>query len=234
MEPWTALIADPCEEITLALAQVLQPHFRVLCCADGQEALHLLDRESPDIFITELSLPRMDGIALLRELSRREIRPRVLVHTIIATDYVVSALRELPVDYILRKPTPVHMVAERARELLSPRQAPGVDWCVADLLIRLGIPETCQGFRHLVVALPLLAEQSEQFLGKTLYLQIAQRNRVSTESVEKAIRDAIHSGWDRGNRALWQSYFPGITRAPQNKQFLTRMAGLLLRLRRCG
>lgn len=234
MEPWTALIADPCEEITLELTKALQPHFRVLCCADGREALQLLDTEAPDILITELTLPRMDGIALLRELSRREIQPRVLVHTIIATDYVAGALRELPVDYILRKPTPVQTVAERARELMTPQQDQSLDWFVADLLIRLGIPEPSQGFRHLVVALPLLAEQSEQFLGKTLYMEVGRRNRASTESVEKAIRDAIHSGWDRGNRSLWQSYFPGITRAPQNKQFLTRMAGLILRLRRCG
>ena len=136
MEPWTALIADTCEETTLELIRVLQPHFRVLCCTDGWEARELLDREAPDILITELSLPRMDGIALLRELSRWETRPRVLVHTIIATDYVISALRELPVDYIMRKPTPVHLVAERARELLAPRRAESVDWSVADLLIR--------------------------------------------------------------------------------------------------
>ena len=234
MEVWTALIADPCEEITMELTEALQPHFRVLCCRDGQEALKILDREAPALLILELSLPRMDGIALLRELSRRENRPRVLVHTIAVTDYVICTLRELPVDYIMRKPSPAPMGAERARELLAPRPVESVDWCVADLLIRLGIPETSQGFRHLVAALPLLAEQSEQFLGKTLYMEIGRRNRVSTESVEKAIRDAIHSGWNRGNRALWQIYFPGNTRAPQNKQFLTRMAGVILRFRRCG
>lgn len=234
MEAWTVLIADPCEEITLALAQVLQPHFRVVCCADGREALCLVEQESPDILILELSLPRLDGIGLLRELSRRENRPRVLVHTLIATDFVASALQELPADYIMCKPTPIQTVAERAREMLASPTEESVDWYTADLLIRLGIPETSQGFRHLVVGLPLLAEQSDQFLGKTLYMEIARRNRVSNESVEKAIRDAIHSGWNRGNRALWQSYFPGITRPPQNKQFLTRMASVLLRLRRCG
>ena len=234
MEPWTALIADPCEEITLELTKALQPHFRVLCCADGREALQLLDTEAPDILITELTLPRMDGIALLRELSRREIQPRVLVHTIIATDYVAGALRELPVDYILRKPTPVQTVAERARELMTPQQDQSLDWFVADLLIRLGIPEPSQGFRHLVVALPLLAEQSEQFLGKTLYMEIAHRNRVTFESVEKSIRDAIRSGWAKGNRALWLKYFPGATAAPHNKAFLIRIAAILRRHRRCG
>lgn len=234
MKQQTALIADPSEEVTLALAELLEPDFRVLCCGDGREVLTLLDREQPELLITELSLPRMDGIAFLRELSRRETRPRVLVFTVSNTDFALSALRELPVDYIMRKPTPAPMVAERARELLQQRPAGPLDWSASDLLVQLGIPEHSQGFRHMMVALPLLAEQPGEFLGKTLYLEIARRNRVSAESVEKAIRDALRAGWDRGDRTLWLRYFPGAARAPQNKPFLIRMAGVLTRLRRCG
>lgn len=230
----TVLLADPCQEVTLALSRQFQPQFRVLCCGDGREALALLDQAQPELLIMELSLPRMDGIGLLRELSRREYRPRVLVYTCADTDYALWALRALPVDYIMRKPTPVPIVAERALELLAPRQASPEGWYVQDLLIRLGIPEHMQGFRHLVVGLPLLAEQTEQFLGKTLYLEIARQNRVSYESVEKAIRDALHMGWAKGSRALWHQYFPGADRAPRNKEFLTRMAGVLVRSRRCG
>lgn len=234
MQIRTALIADPSEEVSLALAQVLQPDFRAVCCADGLRALTALEEEAPDILILELSLPRLDGIGILRELSRRDDRPRVLVLTSMNTDFVLSALQELPVDYVMRKPSPAAIVAERAREMLQPKPAVPIAWQVSDILIRLSIPEASRGFSHLLVGLPLLAAQSEQFLGKTLYLEIARVNNVSYESVEKAIRDAIRVGWKKGDRHIWQHYFPGCTRCPQNKQFLTHIAGLLTRLRRCG
>ena len=234
MEVRTVLIADPCLEISQALAELLLPEFRVICCDDGRNALQLARQEQPDLMILELSLPRMDGVALLRQLSPEDSRPLILIHTAANTDFALCALRELPVDYLMRKPTPLAIVAERAREMLEVQSGNSRDWQVRDLLIRLGIPEHLQGFRNLVVGIPLLAEDPEQFLGKTLYLEIARRNRVTRESVEKSIRDAIRAGWERGDRKLWQQYFPGAVKAPQNKPFLVRMAGILCRFRRCG
>ena len=233
MEPRTALLADPNEETTLALEALLSADFRVLRCADGQTALELVGQEQPELLILELSLPRLDGISLLRELSRRESRPCVLVLTFENSPYVLRALQTLPVDYVMLKPSPIRIVVERAKEILEP-QAEADDWFLRDLLNRLSIPESSQGFRHLMAGLPMLVEQWDQFLGKTLYLEIARQNRVSNESVEKAIRDAIHAGWNKGDRGLWLHYFPNSVRAPQNKQFLTRMAGVLCRHRRCG
>lgn len=234
MDVRTVLIADPCEEVTQALAQELLADFRLVCCADGVRTLSALEEEQPELLILELSLPGMDGIALLRELSRREHQPRVLVHTLNAADFVLNALRGLPVDYLMRKPTPIATVAERARELLMPRQAEPVVWQVADILLELSIPETSQGYRHMLVGLPMLAEQPQQFLGKQLYMEIARQNRVSYESVEKAIRDALRAGWEKGQRSVWMKYFPGCNRCPQNKAFLTRIAATLSRLRKCS
>lgn len=229
MEICTALIADPNEEVAQGLAEALLPDFQVVCCPDGLQALAALEEYRPEILILELSLPRLDGIGILRAISCRENRPRVLILTAMNTDYVLGALRELPVDYIMRKPSPSGIVAERVREILQPRLADSLAWETADILLSLSIPETSQGYRHLMVGLPLLAEQSEQFLGKALYMEIAQQNHVSYESVEKAIRDAIRAGWSKGDRSIWLRYFPGMNRYPQNKQFLTRLAALLVR-----
>lgn len=234
MEIHRILIADPSQEITQALARSLMPEFSVICCDDGQIALALAQQEQPALLIMELSLPRLDGVSLLRALNGCSPRPLVLIYTAANTDYALCALGELPVDYLLRKPTPIELVAERAREMLALRCRTRRDWQIADLLIRLGIPEHLQGFRNLVVGIPLLAEDPDQFLGKTLYLEIARRNGVTSESVEKAIRDAIRAGWEKGDRNLWRQYFPGADRAPQNKPFLVRMAGILFRIRRCG
>jgi CheY-like chemotaxis protein/class 3 adenylate cyclase len=41
---------------------------KVVLCADGHEALLMVDRERPDLLISDINLPGMDGYALVREL----------------------------------------------------------------------------------------------------------------------------------------------------------------------
>nr|WP_305127399.1 response regulator [Stutzerimonas zhaodongensis] len=43
--------------------------FEVLSCASGQEALEQVRQFEPDMILLDLSLPQMDGIELLRQLS---------------------------------------------------------------------------------------------------------------------------------------------------------------------
>ena len=48
---------------------ILENHFDIYVCSNGQEALdHLLHQESPDLLITDLMMPELDGLQLLREI----------------------------------------------------------------------------------------------------------------------------------------------------------------------
>lgn len=229
-----ALVAEPSEELRDSLNCALADRFRVLTCAAGTEALDILERWMPDVLILELELPGMDGIGLLRRLRSMPHRPRVLVLTRMNTPFVLGALQELEVDYAMRKPTPTAIVAERAAELLYTSAGDDLTRAAADAMLALSIPDASQGFRNLLVGLPSLAACHDQSLSKELYPRIARENRVSVGSVEKSIRDAIHTGWSRGERTRWNRFFPGFTRCPTNREFLFRLAGCLSRLRRCG
>lgn len=44
--------------------------YRVLGAGGGQEALALVERENPDLFVVDVMMPGMDGLALARELRR--------------------------------------------------------------------------------------------------------------------------------------------------------------------
>lgn len=47
----------------------------VIKACDGQDALQVLDGRSVDVIITDINMPKMDGIALVKELrSRPEFR----------------------------------------------------------------------------------------------------------------------------------------------------------------
>jgi len=234
MEPRKILIADPSEEIRAALECELCSEFQVLTCASGPEALEILQSRCPDLLILELELPGLDGIGLLRKLVPLSQRPKTLVYANAASGYINSVLQTLAIDYAMRKPTPVQIVAERIREMLEPPAEAPLNAAAADILIYLSIPYGTQGARNLIAALTSLALYRDQSLSKELYPQVAAINRVTAASVEKSIRDSIHSGWARGDRSRWQRYFPGITQCPSNREFLYRIAEYLLRTRRCG
>lgn len=42
---------------------------------DGKEALSLLEKESFDLILTDIHMPRMDGIVFIQEIRKKQIRP---------------------------------------------------------------------------------------------------------------------------------------------------------------
>ena len=71
--------------------------------ANGEEALEAVERLGPTLIITDLKMPRMDGIELLRRL--RESGNNVYVIILTAYDsfeYAQSALRLGAVDFLLK------------------------------------------------------------------------------------------------------------------------------------
>jgi len=99
------LIAEDERPFRVLLSEELQEENRLIkTAADGLEALELLKEEDFDLLITDLKMPQMGGIELLKEAKR--LRPDLLV--IVITGYAsletaILALKEGAYDYI-RKP----------------------------------------------------------------------------------------------------------------------------------
>lgn len=231
MEPWTVLIADLSAEFREALTTLLSPHFQVRGCSRGDEALAILAEQTPDLLILDLDLPGLDGISLLRSLPRR---PPVLVVSYLINSVTYQLLTELGVEYAIRKPSPLHNVADRAFDLVRTVQSSREPLCLHKGLVRMGLPSGKRGFRHLLTGLPLLVENRDQQLSKELYEAIAKQDNSTPKAVEKAIRETVRMGWEKGDRREWENCFPGITHCPCNREFLFRMADLLRDRKLCG
>ena len=63
------LIAEDDEDISLILARLLKrAGHTVLRAPDGQDALDLARQHHPDLVLTDLGMPRMDGLELTRAI----------------------------------------------------------------------------------------------------------------------------------------------------------------------
>jgi two-component system, NarL family, response regulator DesR len=84
---------------------------------DGVEALEAIDKHSPDVFITDIEMPRMTGLEVASELRRRRARTRVVIVTTFArAGYLRRALDAGASAYLL-KDRPADSLADAVRRV---------------------------------------------------------------------------------------------------------------------
>jgi PAS domain S-box-containing protein len=67
------LVADDNADMRGYLKSLLEPRWRVQVAADGEQALELTRQELPDIVITDVMMPKLDGFGLLRRLRSDDV-----------------------------------------------------------------------------------------------------------------------------------------------------------------
>src|SRR6185503_12136034 len=117
-DPGPILVVDDEPSIRTALCEVLnRTGHPVLVARDGQEALALLEQRSVWLVITDLRMPRLGGLELLREIKRRFSQTLVVLITGYATlESAIEAIRAGASDYLM-KPFDSEAVAALIRRL---------------------------------------------------------------------------------------------------------------------
>src|SRR5947207_5539449 len=116
MEPANVLVVDDERHILDVLRDTLR-HFgyRVTCAASGAEALTAIRSELFDAAITDIRMPDMSGLDLLREIKKHDDSIEVIVMTGYPTiTSAVEALKEGAYDY-LSKP----LIFDELRHLMA-------------------------------------------------------------------------------------------------------------------
>lgn len=102
----TILLVDDDQEVRQAMRAVLEPHFAILEAENGAYALGMLSEFLPDLVISDISMPDMDGVTLLREIRARDLDIPVILVTgephiedaMQAVEYGALRYLEKPVD----------------------------------------------------------------------------------------------------------------------------------------
>ena len=119
------IIEDRRENIVFVANNILKPlGHDVITAMDGQTGLARAQEETPDLIITDLKLPRMNGLEILARLQKRGIFIPTIVMTFHGTeDTAVQALRLGARDYLVKPFSVEEMHAALDRALKSPAGA---------------------------------------------------------------------------------------------------------------
>jgi DNA-binding NtrC family response regulator len=114
------LVVDDDQQMRSALKEaILRVGFEAVLAGDGQEALQRMSQASFSMIVTDMKMPRMDGLSLLKEIRRRSGHIPILVITGFGTiQDAVAVMREGAADYLI-KPFSFEELMTKIRSLME-------------------------------------------------------------------------------------------------------------------
>lgn len=99
------LVVDDEKNIRYILSDFLSSKgFEVSLAKDGQESLDQLENESFDLVITDIHMPRLDGIEMLKRMEKANRKEKIIIMTGDSTDRRLMELKMPHVVTWLSKP----------------------------------------------------------------------------------------------------------------------------------
>ena len=239
----TVLLADANEEFRAMLQEAIEQagEFTVAASTgDGREALRVIEERKPDLLLTDVALPGLDGLGLLQALKEREgYVPKIIIVSAFCGEKTMSDAKKLGVSYYLPKPCEPGSLLERMRGIFESPSAPErksytLKNTVTSVIHEIGVPAHIKGYQYLREAIIIAVNDMEVInaVTKVLYPEVAKRFGTTPSRVERAIRHAIEVAWDRGDLETLQKYF-GYTVSntkgkPTNSEFIAMIADRLM------
>lgn len=210
---------------------------------DGEKALAAAQELRPDLLLLELVLPKLDGIAVLKQLQTQQITTPTIALSSFSSAQISAECGALGVELLLKKPMDAQAIVDRVhlwrdfrrlqRTGATTDENKALEVRVTEILRQIGVPAHIKGYRYLRVAIMTAVNDMETLdaMTKELYPSIAKQFNTTASRVERAVRHAIEVAWDRGDIETLQSFFgytvSGVKGKPTNSEFISMIADRL-------
>nr|WP_306220220.1 response regulator [Cohnella sp. WQ 127256] len=134
-------------------------------CEDGQEALEYIKRETPDVVLTDIGMPFMNGLELTRELSISYPSVKVIILTGYDDfDYAQQALKLQAVDYILKPITAAELetIVRKMAQELDHERSQIQDYEQLKRQLAESLPQLKERFLERLVSSPMTVKQIKE------------------------------------------------------------------------
>lgn len=118
------LIVDDDREIRQYICEEMAGDYHIAGCADGKEALSLVLKNNPDLIISDIMMPEMDGITLCRKIKQNVNVNHIPIVLLTARSEEEDNLEglEIGADAYIAKPFNVEILKETVRNIIRNRE----------------------------------------------------------------------------------------------------------------
>ncbi|MBE6840332.1 MAG: sporulation transcription factor Spo0A [Ruminococcus sp.] len=203
---------------------------------DGMVLLEAIQRDLPDVVVIDLSIQKIDAIALMRRISALDIKkPEFIITSAFDNAFVERQVIEAGAAYYLIKPFEVETLISTIKSVVKKEnlaESKDIELIVTETIHNLGVPAHIKGYHYLRTAIiSAINKQHIDSITKTLYPEVANAYSTTASRVERAIRHAIEVAWDRGNSDVINSFFGYTVNSykgkPTNYEFIALISDRL-------
>lgn len=185
---------------------------------DGLEAIELINRESPDVVLLDIIMPKLDGIGVLEYAKANNVGnlPVYIVYSAVSHENYVSRAMNLGANYYIIKPFDVNVLILRIKQLFMDsnikqytmreynstldqksknRYDDELKVLATKYMREYGLKAHMTGYAYIrdIVTRAFDSYCQSGSLPKGIYREIAVKNNVTIQKVERAIRNCIEN-----------------------------------------
>ena len=240
------LLADTSDFFGVPCAAALRSHEMdvIQVEKDGRKLLERIEAEKPDAVVLDFFLAGLDAVGVIGQTKKLSIpQPSFLVMSNTDNPVIEQNAMQAGASYYFLKPFDAHQMAERIQTIAGERRHPlyaigrpasnedgSLAMQVTEIFRQIGIPASLNGYNFLRTAILMAIEDESlvQAITKRLYPAVARKHGSTSSRVERAMRHAIESAWDRGDVEVLNAYF-GYTihngrGKPTNSEFIAMIS----------
>lgn len=250
----SVIVADDNREFCNLLSDFMSTQEDIQLVATANNGLDAVDKiyeHRPDVLLLDIIMPHLDGLGVLEKLNdNSQHRPRVIVITAFGQESITQQALRLGADYFVLKPFNIEVLIKRIRDLQGfgptviskdgsikymTQDHPKIDLEteITGMLHEIGVPAHIKGYQYLRCAITLVVGDMAilNSITKALYPEIAIKFDTTPNRVERAIRHAIETAWERSDVDVIAKFFRYTIRndkgKPTNSEFIAMLADKL-------
>lgn len=118
------LVIEDDPTVRLVFSQFLaNADYAVLVAENGKVGMAMMEKHRPDLIVTDILMPTMDGLEILMEIRKRQDATPVIAISGGMRNLPISFLKQarlLGASHVFEKPVPLDVLLDAIRELLAP------------------------------------------------------------------------------------------------------------------
>lgn len=217
----------------------------VYTCYDGDEAYEMVMETSPDVVLSDIIMPKRDGLSLMKRISQSRLakKPMFIALSVTGSERIMDAAQNAGAEYFLLKPQSNEAIYDTIKSMgktsgrcgfetvkSEEKKTYDLEALVTESIHELGVPAHIKGYQYVRTAIMMVVENMEllNYITKQLYPVIAKKYSTTSSRVERAIRHSIEVAWSRGRPETMNKVF-GYTidtekGKPTNSEFIAMVA----------